>query len=49
MANPFRLFLAAALSTALIASAAAAGFDRDAAKKSCEAEWGMIFEWSYIA
>ena len=34
----------AALSAALIASAAAAGFDRDAAKTFCEAEWGNDFQ-----
>ena len=34
----------AALSAALIASDAAAGFDRDAAKTFCEAEWGNDFQ-----
>ena len=40
MANPFRLFLAAALSAALFTSAAAAGFDRNVARTFCEAEVG---------
>ncbi|MCY4462864.1 MAG: hypothetical protein OXC26_21090 [Albidovulum sp.] len=38
------LFLAVAVSAALIASSAVAGFDKDVAKTFCEAEWGNDFQ-----
>ncbi|MDE0306728.1 MAG: hypothetical protein OXI87_17905 [Albidovulum sp.] len=47
MINPIRLFLFSVLSAglaALIASAAAAGFDKDAAKTFYEAEWRNDFQ-----
>lgn len=43
MTNPHRHFLTAVLLTVIYASAAIAGFDRDAAKTFCESEWENDF------